>query len=407
MGEDGPGARAHGREGCLVESLGIKFTDPAAGSAQEVAQALGPGVAVGVLDEPEVAQQVGTAQGVLTVISGEGAGPSVVDQNATRAGDDTQVVDGGATAPSVDELHPQVPGTDAVHPVVRAIDAQAGLVGVQGGHGQQTVDGCGFPVGQRLVQAHQPGQQGRLGHGAPGQGLEGLRGAPERHHLGSHEMRGEGQDAVAVLQRSRHIVREGAPALGSAARAGRDLGLDPQLAGLEQDVHQDPPLMAVRGDIPKTATAGAAFGDRCGPRLHDQAVGPVPGGAGLRPRARGTGARAGGLVGLRPGARQPGGARTLRSVLLHEHRHQHLKEHQQSFDQGAALGAHRAVRTQRLEARLECVELRAQRRGVDRRHGLPGPHRQALRWRHQRDQRLTHSRCRIGTEICVVHGPVQ
>ncbi len=91
LGEDGPGARARGREGCLVEGLGVKFTDPAAGSAQEVAQALGPGVAVGVLDEPEVAQQVGTAQGVLTVISGEGAGPSVVDQNATRAGDDTQV----------------------------------------------------------------------------------------------------------------------------------------------------------------------------------------------------------------------------------------------------------------------------------------------------------------------------
>ncbi len=70
LGEDGPGARAHGREGCLVEGLGVKFTDPSAGSAQEVAQALGPGVVVGVLDEPEVAQQVGTAQGVLTVIKG-------------------------------------------------------------------------------------------------------------------------------------------------------------------------------------------------------------------------------------------------------------------------------------------------------------------------------------------------
>ncbi len=105
----------------------------------------------------------------------------------------------------------EVLGTDAVQPVVRAIDAQAGLVGVQCGHGQQT------------------GQQGRLGHGATGQGLEGLRGTRERHHLRGHEMRGEGQDAVAVLQRSRHIVREGAPALGSAARAGRDLGLDRQL----------------------------------------------------------------------------------------------------------------------------------------------------------------------------------
>ncbi len=70
LGEDGPGARAHGREGCLVESLGVEFTDPSAGSAQEVAQALGPDVVVGVLDELQIAQQVGTAQGVLTVIKG-------------------------------------------------------------------------------------------------------------------------------------------------------------------------------------------------------------------------------------------------------------------------------------------------------------------------------------------------
>ncbi len=125
--------RAHGREGCLVEGLGVEFADPAAGSAQEVAQALGPGVAAGVLDEPEVVQQVGTAQGVLTVISGEGAGPAVVDQGATRAGDDSEVVDGGATAPSVDERHPQVPGTDAMQPVVRAIDApDQGLEGLRG-----------------------------------------------------------------------------------------------------------------------------------------------------------------------------------------------------------------------------------------------------------------------------------
>ncbi len=224
LGEDGPGARAHGREGCLVEGLGVKFTDPAAGSAQEVAQALGPDVAVGVLDEPEVAQQVGTAQGVL-------------------------------------------------------------------------------PVGQGIVQAHQLGQQGRLGHGTSGQHLEGLGGALERHHVRGHEMRGEGQDAVAVLQRSRHVVGEGAPALGSAARAGRDLGLDRQLAGLEQDVHQDPPLMAVRGDVPKTATADSA------------------------------------------------------------------------------LGAHRAVRTQRLEV-----------------HQMR---------RDQRDQRLTQPRRRLGIEICVAHDPVQ
>ncbi len=57
LGEDGSIARARGREGCLVEGLGVEFTDPATGSAQEVAQALGPGVAVGVLDERQVVHQ--------------------------------------------------------------------------------------------------------------------------------------------------------------------------------------------------------------------------------------------------------------------------------------------------------------------------------------------------------------
>ncbi len=31
---------------------------------------------------------------------------------------------------------------------------------------------------------------------------------------------------------------------------------------------------------------------------------------------------------------------------------------------------------------------------------------QALRWRYQRDQRLTHPRRRLGTEICVAPDPV-
>ena len=49
--------------------------------------------------------------------------------------------------------------------------------------------------------------------------------------------------------------------------------------------------MAIRGDAPKVATAGAALGHRRGPLLDDQSVGAVPSGAGLGPLALAPGRR--------------------------------------------------------------------------------------------------------------------
>ena len=66
---------------------------------------------------------------------------------------------------------------------------------------------------------------------------------------------------------------------------------------------------------------------------------------------------------------QAGVGGALRGVLFHEHRHQQLEQHQQGVDEGAALGGHLALGAQRLEPCLERVELCAQRRLVDRRHG--------------------------------------
>ena len=87
--------------------------------------------------------------------------------------------------------------------------------------------------------------------------------------------------------------------------------------------------------------------------------------------ALGARAGAGGLVvgAVRGGKTGVGAA--LGRVLFHEHRHHQLDQHQQGVDQGAALGAHLARGAQRLEARLQRIELRAQRRLVHRRHGAP------------------------------------
>ena len=129
-----------------MSAFAVVLADLAAGFEQEPAHASGPGVAVGVLDEGEVAQQMGAAQGVLAVPVGEVAGPAIVDQDASVAGDDIEVVDGGPAALAVDELQRQVPGADGVQPVVFPVDAQAGLVSVQGGHGEQALDRGGLPV---------------------------------------------------------------------------------------------------------------------------------------------------------------------------------------------------------------------------------------------------------------------
>ena len=59
LGQDRSVTLAHGLEGVVVERLAVVFADLAAGFEQELAHAPGPGVAVGVLDEGEVAQQVG------------------------------------------------------------------------------------------------------------------------------------------------------------------------------------------------------------------------------------------------------------------------------------------------------------------------------------------------------------
>ena len=47
-------------------------------------------------------------------------------------------------------------------------------------HGEQALDGGGLPVGQRLVETENPGQQGRLGDQTPGEDLDGLGGALQR-----------------------------------------------------------------------------------------------------------------------------------------------------------------------------------------------------------------------------------
>ena len=101
-------------------------------------------------------------------------------------------------------------------------------------------------------------------------------------------------------------------------------------------------------------------------------------------------------------------ARTLQRVLLHEHRHQQLEQHQQRLEQGANLRPDLPVRQERPEALPERVEIDPdvpQRPGLAP-HDRPAPKVRldvhAVR-RDQRDPRQAQPRRRLRSEIHIAH----
>ena len=73
---------------------------------------------------------------------------------------------------------------------------------------------------QRLMQAHDEGEQGGLGEQPSGHRLDHGRSPLERDHLGTEQVHDIGDDPGSVLQRTGHGVGEAAPwsGCGSADR---------------------------------------------------------------------------------------------------------------------------------------------------------------------------------------------
>ena len=236
LGQDGPVAFPHGLEFRLGQTLLRALADLVGGLLQEPLHASGPGMAVGVDDELEVAQQMRAAERVVAAVVGEIACPTVVNQGSAIARDDADVVHCGTASLRMAERQRQVAGTATVQPVVLSVDTDRGLVGVQDRRGEEPRRRPLLPFSQRLVQAPDPGQKGRLCDGFPEERLHGLRDPPERNHLRGHKVRRKGDDPVSILHGARHVVGKGSPGLGAAVRADLDLGLDMFRMNLEDDV---------------------------------------------------------------------------------------------------------------------------------------------------------------------------
>ena len=296
-----------------------------------------------------------------------------MDQDALVSRDDADGLDRLASPAGVEDLEGDAAGGVDMDPVVLAVDAQRGLVDVDGRHGEQALDGGVLPLCEGLVQLRDIGEQRRLGDCPAGQDLERLRDPLERDHLRDEEVDRPGADAGTVLQRPGHVPGEASPGLGAAARAALDLGVDMVLDGLEDDIDQGAPFVARAGGAGEVgAAAPALLDDALLAAGHDARVGRGRRVL-LRAPAAGAGGAARGLVLRRAGRRQARVAAGLRGGLLHEHRDQQLQQRHQCVDRGDALRCHRAVALEPFEGALLLVEAAAQRFPVHAGHRLTRP----------------------------------
>ena len=376
------------------EPFALAPGDPGAGLLQEPLHIGGPGVAVRLDDEGQLAQQVRATEPMAAVRRGEVGGPAVVHDHPSVTRDDA---DGGhrfQPALLMHELQRDIPCRADVYPVIVLLDTDGSLIDMHRRVGEDPIDRHLLPAGERQVQLQHVLQDRGLGDGKADQGLDRLLHVLQGDHLGDQQVQRVRLGARAVLHGTGEALGERRAGVGAAVRAGLDLGIDVAHDLLKDNVDLGASLLTVRADgaqVLPTLLAGADLRNRNGldgtgvrraTRIVDLAFGM---GANLAECALVLLGSGGGLAGVRA---------ALGGVPFHEDRNQHLHQHQQRLDQGAALGADFAVAGQLPEALLEGGELIAQGLPIDARHesmprrllvGLhrhqPREHRQALgRW---------------------------
>jgi hypothetical protein len=209
--------------------------------------------------------------------------------------------------------------------VVLALDPQGSLIHVQGGLGEERLDGGALPLGQGVMQLQDPLQQGRFGDDLLDEGGQRVLHPLQCHHLGDQQVQDEGLDPGAVLQRAGQIRREAALGQRLTAGAGLELGIDMAHHLLEDDVDAGAPLVTLTGRIGQIGTAAGTGGDGSDGDGLDRAG--VAGALQGRFWAVGLAAGPAGGVIVLGGARggHAGVAAVLQRALFHEHRHQQLE----------------------------------------------------------------------------------
>ena len=142
------------------------------------------------------------------MVIGQVRRPAVMHHDTAVAGDDADVVDGRATAFPVQAFDGDLAAGIDMDPVVLPIRPERGLIGVQGWHVEQFLNGRCLPTFQRRMQAEHELQYRCRGDGHIDQRLDRLQHPVERDHLGDQQIHHVGLEAIAVLQGAVHVRRE-------------------------------------------------------------------------------------------------------------------------------------------------------------------------------------------------------
>ena len=137
---------------------------------------------VSIQDELEIALQVVTAQGVITLGIFEIAGPAVMHQHrpgrfvtflflatsASVARDDVDVLHRFLPALGVHQHQSEIAGRVGVYPMIFPVDSNGGLIDMHHRHLYQLFNRYLFPFFQCLTDSHDPLNQGGFGDQSAG-----------------------------------------------------------------------------------------------------------------------------------------------------------------------------------------------------------------------------------------------
>ena len=115
---------------------------------------------------------------------------------------------------------------DYVQPLVFLVDHEIGLIDIKGRACQKVFLGGGFPRFKRIIKPLDVAKTGGLGQLDARDGLHQFSTSAQRQHLGDQKVDHQCLNAIAILQRPRHVLRKTPLGSGVALGAVLDLRVD-------------------------------------------------------------------------------------------------------------------------------------------------------------------------------------
>ena len=207
----------------LAQNSGLALVDRVAAPAQQLLHQTRPTVIVGVDDKGEIPKKMRPAYLMLAQLVCKVCRPAIMDQRTGVERKDAERVDGFLAPLAMQELERQDTVAGYVQPPVLLVDPDAGFISMKGRACQKVFLGVGFPLFKRIIKPIDVAKTGGLGHFDARHGLHQFSTSVQRQHLGDQKVDRQCLDAIAILQRPRHVLRK--TPLGSRVARGAVLDI--------------------------------------------------------------------------------------------------------------------------------------------------------------------------------------